>query len=73
VSGQGSVRALIAVGVTTVLAGIGLAASGESAIGGLVAVPSLVLLIYALHRFGRSGPDDPIDFDDVATDESEST
>jgi len=73
VSALGTVRSLIAIGATTVLAGIGLAASGESAIGGLVAVPSLVLLIYALHRFGRTGPDDPVDFDDVGADESERT
>ena len=64
-----TVRTLIGVGATTVLAGIGLAASGESVIGGLVTVPSLVLLIYALHRFGRSGPDDPLDLDDVPADD----
>lgn len=59
----GGIRTLIGAAATALLAGIGLAATGESLLGGLVVVPSLVLLIYALHRFGRTGPDDPIELD----------
>ncbi len=56
-----SIRSLLALGATTVLVGIGLAATGESLLGGLVVVPSLVLMVYALHRFGRTGPDESLD------------
>jgi hypothetical protein len=50
-------RVLIGVGVTTVLVGIALSASGDPDKGAIVTLASLLLLIYALHRFGRSGPD----------------
>ncbi len=50
-------RVLIGVGVTTVLVGIALASSGDPDKGGMVTLASLLLLIYALHGFGRSGPD----------------
>lgn len=52
-------RLLIGVGVTTVLLGIALAASGDPDKGAVVTLASLLLLLYALHRFGRSGPDTP--------------
>jgi hypothetical protein len=52
-------RVLIGVGVTTVLVGIALASSGDPDKGAVVTLASLLLLIYALHRFGRSGPDAP--------------
>lgn len=61
----GGARRLIGAGATTLLVGIGVAATGESLLGGIVVVPSLVLLIYALHRFGRTGPDDPIELGDA--------
>jgi hypothetical protein len=51
-------RSIIAVAATTALAGIGLAATGQSSLGAVVTLPSLIGLIYGLHRFGRSGPDD---------------
>lgn len=41
------------------LVGIALASSGEPDKGAVVTLASLGLLIYALHRFGRSGPDAP--------------
>ncbi|GMV12965.1 MAG: hypothetical protein HS104_08440 [Polyangiaceae bacterium] len=59
---MGNPRSLLAIGATTVLAGIAIAATGDPTSGGVVTVLSLVLLIYALHRFGRSGPDPELDF-----------
>jgi hypothetical protein len=50
-------RLLIGIGVTTVLVGIALASSGDPDTGAVVTLASLLVLIYALHRFGRSGPD----------------
>jgi hypothetical protein len=50
-------RSLIGIAATTALAGIGLAATGDSGLGAWVTLPSLFALIYGLHRFGRSGPD----------------
>ncbi len=55
---MGNPRSLLAIGVTTVLVGIAIAATGDPPTGGVVTVPSLVLLIYGLHRFGRTGPDE---------------
>ncbi|MCC6902868.1 MAG: hypothetical protein IT377_28110 [Polyangiaceae bacterium] len=51
-------RTLLSVGVTTVLVGIAIAATGDPSTGGVITVGSLVLLIYGLHRFGRTGPDE---------------
>jgi hypothetical protein len=51
-------RSLIRIAATTALAGIGLAATGDAGLGALFTLPSLILLIYGLHRFGRSGPDE---------------
>lgn len=51
-------RTLLAVGATTVLVGIAIAATGDPPTGGVITVLSLVLLIYGLHRFGRTGPDE---------------
>lgn len=59
----GRPRTLVAVGVTTVLVGIGLAATGDATLGAWITLPSLILLVYALHRFGRSGPDGPLELD----------
>jgi hypothetical protein len=54
----GRSRVLIGAGVTSVLVGIALCASGDQDSGAIVTLASLLVLIYALHRFGRSGPDD---------------
>lgn len=51
-------RKLLGIAATTVLVGIGLSASGEPTLGAVATLASLIALIYALHRFGRSGPDD---------------
>ena len=50
-------RSLLGLGATTVLVGIATAVTTDPLWGGLVTVPSLALLVYGLHRFGRSGPD----------------
>jgi hypothetical protein len=63
---MGHPRTLLAVGATTVLVGIALAATGDPSTGGVVTVLSLVLLIYGLHRFGRSGADEALDLDTSA-------
>lgn len=55
-------RTLLALGATTVLVGIAAAFTSDPLIGGVVTVASLALLIFGLHRFGRSGPDEPMDF-----------
>ncbi len=54
-------RSLIGIGATAVLFGIALSASGDSFTGAVLTLSSLLVLIYALHRFGRSGPDEPLD------------
>ncbi len=58
---MGNPRSLLAIGTTTVLVGIAVAATGDPTSGGVVTVVSLVLLIYGLHRFGRTGPDPELD------------
>lgn len=54
-------RSLLGLGSTTVLVGIAAAVTTDPLVGGLITLPSLVILIYGLHRFGRSGPDAPMD------------
>ena len=56
-------RSLIAIAGAGALVGIGLAATGDATFGAWITLPSLIGLIYALHRFGRTGPDAPIDFE----------
>ncbi len=55
-------RSLIATSGTVTLIGIALAASEQQEIGGWLTLLGLVGLIYSLHRYGRSGPDAPLDF-----------
>ncbi len=55
-------RSLIAGAGTVTLIGIALAASEQQEIGGWLTLLGLVGLIYSLHRYGRSGPDAPLDF-----------
>lgn len=57
---MGNPRSLLAIGATTALVGIAIAATGDPTSGGVVTVASLVLLIYGLHRFGRTGPDEAL-------------
>lgn len=51
-------RTLIGVSATLALVGIALSTVDAQAIGGWLAVGSLVVLVWSLHRFGRTGPDE---------------
>ena len=52
-------RQLIAAGGTLTLVGIALSVWNNAGIGSWLTVASLLGIVYGLHRFGRSGPDDP--------------
>jgi hypothetical protein len=45
---------------TAVLAGIALCVADQPTLGGFIVIGSLGLMLFALHRFGRSGADAPI-------------
>jgi hypothetical protein len=59
VVGTAGARSLMGAGVTAALLGIALSAGRSPELGSWVTVTALLLLIYALHRFGRSGADAP--------------
>jgi hypothetical protein len=50
-------RTRLALFAASTLVGIGLSVLWSEALGSVVTVGSLVLLIWTLHRFGRTGPD----------------
>jgi hypothetical protein len=50
-------RARLALYAATTLVGIGLSVLYDETLGAVVTVGSMVLLIWTLHRFGRTGPD----------------
>lgn len=54
---EAKARSLLAFGGTASLIGIGFSASGSQELGSWIAVLGMLLLIYSLHSFGRSGPD----------------
>lgn len=54
-------RTLLAVALSVTLIGIALCASDHEALGSWITIAGLVLMIYGLHRFGRTGPDDPLE------------
>jgi hypothetical protein len=58
-------RTLIGVSATLALVGIALSTVDAQAIGGWLAIGSLVVLIWGLHRFGRTGPDESSLSDDA--------
>jgi hypothetical protein len=64
-------RTLLAVALTATLVGIALAASDHEALGGFVTIVGLTLMIYGLHRFGRTGPDQPLDLANEDPDATE--
>lgn len=49
-------RRRVAVSATLVLVGILTSAAVDSTLGGWLTIPALVYLLWALHRFGRTGP-----------------
>ena len=57
--GTRGARSLLAAGTSSALVGIGLSAGGSPELGSWVSVGSLLVLVYGLHRFGRSGADLP--------------
>ena len=57
--GSRGARSLLAAGTSSALVGIGLSAGGSPELGSWVSVGSLLVLVYGLHRFGRSGADLP--------------
>jgi uncharacterized membrane protein len=59
---ESRLRSLIAIGASVMLIGIALAASDNQQIGGWLTLAGLISLVYGLHRYGRSGPDEPIEF-----------
>lgn len=56
-------RSLLAFAATGVALGIGLSVSGSHGLGAWITLAALVLLVFALHRLGRSGPDSPMALD----------
>jgi hypothetical protein len=45
---------------TGALAGIALCVADQPTLGGWIVIGSLALMLFALHRFGRSGADAPL-------------
>lgn len=56
---ESTLRTLLAIALTTTLIGIALCAADRMDIGSWLTILGLCALIYGLHRFGRSGPDEP--------------
>jgi uncharacterized membrane protein len=54
-------RFLLAAGATLALVGIALGVTRAEAFGAWLSVAGIALLVLGLHRFGRSGPDQPLD------------
>mgnify|MGYP003577800709 CR=1 FL=1 len=62
-SPESRLRTILAAASTLTLIGIALAATGNPDLGAWLTLAGLIGLIYGLHRFGRTGPDHPIDLD----------
>lgn len=54
-------RGALSLAGSATLIGIALAATGRPDLGGVITLAGLVGLIIGLHRFGRSGPDEPVE------------
>lgn len=63
-SSESGNRSLLAFAATATVLGIGLSVAGSSALAAWLTVSALALLVFALHRFGRSGPDAPLILDE---------
>jgi len=59
---EAGTRTLLRVGAVTTVVGIALAASGDPGLARWLALGGIVLLVAGLHRFGRLGTDEPIEF-----------
>ncbi len=64
---ESSNRSLLAFSATGTAVGIGLGVSGSPGLGAWLTIGALVLLVFSLHRLGRSGPDSPIELDGTGT------
>jgi hypothetical protein len=53
-----SARSLLAFAATITVIGIAFSATRGEAFGGFIATLGALTFVYALHRFGRLGPDD---------------
>ena len=62
-------RAMLAVAASLTLIGVALSATGNPELGAWLTLAGLIGLIYGLHRFGRTGADEPLEADqDVPED-----
>ncbi len=64
---------ILAIGGTVTLLGIALAVFGFQELGSWLSAAALLMMLYALHRLGRQGPDEPIVFIDAARTEPGAT
>lgn len=62
-------RSLLAFAATCTAAGIAFSVTGSHGLGAWLTVGALVLLVFALHRLGRSGPDAPVVVDDADSED----
>ena len=54
-----SIRSLLLFSAVVTCLGIAFATSGNQEFGSYVSVFGAALFIYAVHKFGRTGPDEP--------------
>jgi hypothetical protein len=50
-------RRRLAVSATLTVVGIAVSVLGDETVGGVLTVCSVAMLVFALHRFGRTGPE----------------
>jgi hypothetical protein len=55
-----SARRRVRAAATGAVVGIALSVAVEASIGGILTAVSMVYLVWALHRFGRLGADEPL-------------
>jgi len=60
---EAGTRTLLRVGAVTTAVGLALAASGDPTLARWLVLGGIVLLVLGLHRFGRLGTDEPIEFE----------
>jgi O-antigen ligase len=68
-SSDSSNRSLLAFAATCVAAGVAFSVTGSHGLGAWVTVAALALLVFSLHRLGRSGPDAPLEVEPTHRDE----